>query len=155
MQQPQQCWDYSFYTSFGWLKFAYVTNPVLPETRHVTYILHSVLPALQTQDTFTLILNFEVGHFACHFLLLSFGIAMKGIQSSQLCYHISFLSFIRLTTCFLSSWGWLLDSCKRRLFCLHIQHATHRPFEQRTPVGSSEAAVCGFCFSISLQIDLM
>ena len=89
----QQCWDYSFYTSSGWPKFAYVTNPVPPETRHVTYKLHSqgcscfrffsILPVLRTQDTFALVLNFEVGHFARHFLLLSFflpfRVAMKGI----------------------------------------------------------------------------
>ena len=29
-----------------------------------------------------------------------FGVAMKGIHSTQLRYHISFLSLIRLTTCF-------------------------------------------------------
>ena len=32
----------------------------------------SILPALHTQDTFSLVLNFEVGHFTRHFLLLSF-----------------------------------------------------------------------------------
>ena len=32
----------------------------------------SILQALHTQDTFTLVLNFEVGHVICHFLLLSF-----------------------------------------------------------------------------------
>ena len=32
----------------------------------------SILPALHTQDTFMLVLNFEVGHFTCHFFLLSF-----------------------------------------------------------------------------------
>ena len=36
----QQCWDYSFYTSSGWAKFAYVTNHVLLETRRVIYKLH-------------------------------------------------------------------------------------------------------------------
>ena len=39
---------------------------------------------------------------------------------------------------------WLLDSCKRRLFHRHIEHATHCLFERRTLVGSSEAAVCEF-----------
>ena len=58
--------------------------------------------------------------------------------------------FIQLTTCFLSSRGQLLDSWKRQLFCRHIQHAT-RLFEWQAPVGSLEAAVCGFCLSISLQ----
>ena len=58
-----------FYTSSGRPKFAYVTNPILPETRHMTYKLHSqwrshfcfsILPVLYTQDTFTPFLNFEV-----------------------------------------------------------------------------------------------
>ena len=40
IQQPQ-CWDYSFYTSSGWLKFAYVTNPVPPKASRMTYKLHS------------------------------------------------------------------------------------------------------------------
>ena len=40
--QQQQYWDYSFYISSGWPKFAYVTNPVPPETRCVTYKLHSL-----------------------------------------------------------------------------------------------------------------
>ena len=101
-----------------------------------------------------LVLNFEVGHFACHFLFLSFSVAMKGIQFTQLRSHISFLSFIHLTTCFLSSCRWLLDSYKCWLFCLHIQHTTHCLFEQQTLFGSSEAAVCRFCLSISLQLVL-
>ena len=33
----KQCWDYSFYTSSGWPKFTYITKPVPPETRCVTY----------------------------------------------------------------------------------------------------------------------
>ena len=86
---------------------------------------------------------------------LPFGVATKGIYSTQLHCHISFLSFVWLTTCFLPSQGWLLDSCKCRLFCLHIQYATHCLFEQRTPVSSSEAAVCRFCLSISLQSSWM
>ena len=97
----------------------------------------SILLALRTQDTVMLVLNFEVGHFTCHFLLLPcflpsflpFGVAMKGIHSTQLRCHISFLLFVWLTTCFLSSRGRLLDSHKHRLFCLHIQHATHCLFE--------------------------
>ena len=79
-----------------------------------------------------------------------FGVAMKGIHSTQLRCHISFLSFVPLTTRFSSSRGRLLDSRKRRLFCMHTQHATRCLFERRTLVGSSEAAVCGFCLSISL-----
>ena len=115
----------------------------------------SVLPVLHMQDTFTLVSNFEVGHFTCHFLLsffLSFGVAMKGILSTQLHCHISFLSFVWLTTCFLSSQGQLLDLRKCHLFCLHIQHTTCCLFERRTPVGSLAAAVCGCCLSISLQL---
>ena len=55
------------------------TNPVPPETRRMTYKLHSqqrsrfrfsILPVLYMQDTFVLVLNFEVGHFARHFLFL-------------------------------------------------------------------------------------
>ena len=38
----------------------------------------SILPALHLQDTFVLVLNFEVGHFASHFFL-PFGVAMKRI----------------------------------------------------------------------------
>ena len=83
---------------------------------------------------------------------LPFGVAMKGIHSTQLHCHISFLSFVQFTTCFfLSIWEWLLDSHKRQLFCLHIQHATHCLFEQQTPVNSSKAAVCRFYLSISLH----
>ena len=101
-QQQQQCWDYLFYTSSGWLKFAYVTNPVPPEIRCITYKLHpqgcscfcffSILPALHTQDTFVLVWNFEVGHFAHHFLLLSFFLLVllwkEFISHSFLCCHI-------------------------------------------------------------------
>ena len=92
---------------------------------------------------------FRSSLFASFFLL--FGVAMKGIHSTQLRFHISFISFIRLTTCFLSSRGWLLDSRERRLFCLHIHHASHCLFEQWTLVCSLEAVVCVFCLSILLQ----
>ena len=116
---PQQCLDYFFYTGFGWPKFAYVANPVPPGTRHMTYKLHfqqrscfrfSILSVLYMQDTFALVLNFMVGHFARHFLFLSSGVAMKGIKFTQLHCHIWFLCFIQFTTCFLSSRGRLLDS---------------------------------------------
>ena len=60
---------------------------------------------------------------------LPFGVAMKGIHSTQLRCYISFLLFVRFTTCFSSSRGRLLDSHKHRLFCLHIQHATCCLFE--------------------------
>ena len=43
---------------------------------------------------------FRLSLFASFFL--PFGVAMKGIQSTQLRCHISFLSFIRLSTCFFS-----------------------------------------------------
>ena len=73
--------------------------------------------------------HFELwGRPFCWLLLASFflpfGVAMKGIQSLQLRCHISFLSFVWLTTCFLSSQEQLLNSHKHQLFCLHIQHAT-------------------------------
>ena len=87
------------------------------------------------------------GRSFCLSLLVSFYVAMKGIQFTQLRCHISFFSFIQFTTCFLSSWGWLLDSRRHRLFYLHIQNATHCLFEQWTSVDSSEAEVC---LSISL-----
>ena len=134
-------------------------DPTRDETRRVIYKLHSqwhsyfwfsILPVLYTQDTFVPFSNFEVGHFVCHFLFLSFAVAMKVIQFIQLRCHISFLLFTRLTTYFLSIRGRMLNSCKRRLFHLHTQHTTHCLFERRTPVGSSEAVVCGFCLSISL-----
>ena len=36
------------------------------------FCFFSILLALHMQVTFSLVLNFEVGHFTCHFLLLSF-----------------------------------------------------------------------------------
>ena len=125
-----------------------------------TPLMTLILPLFfYTSGTLALVLNFEVGHFARHFLFLSFflpfGVATKGIHSTQLHCYISFLSFVRLTTCFfcffLSSRGRLLDSHKRRLLCLHIQHATRCLFERRIPVSLSEAAVSGFYLSISPQ----
>ena len=93
---------------------------------------------------------FYLSLFVCFFL--SFFEAMKGIQFTQLCCHISFFWFIQFTTCFLSSRGRLLNSRKRQLFCLLIQQAVCCLFERWIPVGSSEAAVWEFCLSISLQI---
>ena len=69
----------------------------------------------QCHDTFALVLNFEVDHFSRHFLLLSFWCCYE--RNS---FHTA-LMFVRLTTCFLSSRGRLLDFHKRRLFYLHIQ----------------------------------
>ena len=67
-----------------WLAEIYICHKFCPtrdEMRCMTYKLHSqgrscfrffsILLALHMQDTFALILNFEVSHFACHFLLLS------------------------------------------------------------------------------------
>ena len=89
----------------------------------------SILPVLHTQDTFTLVLNFEVGHFAHHFLLLSFFWCYFERNSIHTASLSHFISFVRLTTCFLSSQGRLLNSGKHRLFRLHIQHTTHYLFE--------------------------
>ena len=114
----------------SWLTEIYICRKPRP-TRD--YKLHSqwcscfcfsILSVLYTQDT--LVLNFEIGHFARHFLFHSFSVAMKGIQFTQLHCHISFLLFIWLTTCFLSSCGLArFTPCKQWLFRLHIQHATH------------------------------
>ena len=61
-----------------------------------------------TRKTRSHVLNFEVSHFVHHFLLLPsflpFSVAMKGIHSTQLCCHISFLSLVWLTTCFFFIW---------------------------------------------------
>ena len=115
-------------------------------------LFFSILPVLHTPKTLALVLNLEVGHFARHFLLLSFWCCYE--RNS---IHIVSLSHFISLVCsahhqfFLSSQGQLLDSRKRRLFCLHIQHTTCCLFKRLTPVGSSEAAVCGFCLSISLH----
>ena len=133
-------------------------RPTRNETRDLQIALppmlmlsFSILPVLYTQDTFAPFSNFEVGHFARH-LFLSFGVAMKRIQFTQLRCHISFLSFTRLTTCFFSNRWRFLNSRNRRLFCLHIQHVTRCLFECRNPVGSSKAAVCGFFFFNSTTV---
>ena len=119
----------------------------------------SILPVLHTQDTFTLVWNFEVGHFTCHFLLLSFFLPSFLLvllwkefdpHSFVVAFHFS-RSFGSPPVFILPSRGRLLDSRKCWLFCLHIEHATHCLFVWRTPVGSSEAAVCRFFLSISLQ----
>ena len=120
MQQQQQCWDYSFYTSSGWPKFAYVTNPVPPEIRSVTYKLHfqghscfrfflsSTLHARHIHACFELWGRpFRLSLIACFFLpsCLPFGVAMKGIQSTPFIFLICFAHYL-----FLSSRGCLLDS---------------------------------------------
>ena len=170
MQQQQQCWDYSFSTSSGWPKFTYVTNPVTPETRCMTYILYP-----QGRSCFCFFLYFyttwdwtytsgtlHAGHFCTHFQLWgrpfhSSLLAFFFLPSSWCCYEknsfhtASFSCFISLVCSahhlFLSSRGQLLDSHKHWLFCLYIQQATHCLFEQRTLVSSSETAVCGFYLS--------
>ena len=91
MQQKQQCWDYSFYTSFGWPKFAYVTKPVPPETRRVTYKLHS-----QGRSCFRFFLYFTP--HARHISLVTFYIFLssfwccykrKSFQTASLSHFIS------------------------------------------------------------------
>ena len=63
----------------------------LHSQRRLRFRFFSVLPVLYTQDTFAPFLNFKVGHFVRHFLFLSFDVAMKGIQFTQLRCHISSL----------------------------------------------------------------
>ena len=48
----------------------------IPKDVHASSFFFSILPSLHMQDTFMLVLNFELGHFACHFLLLSFFLLM-------------------------------------------------------------------------------
>ena len=91
------------------------------------------------------VLNFKVGPFACHFLLLSvfFLVLSHFISLVRPAHHLFFV--------FLPSRGRLLDSHKRRLFCLHMHPSIHCLFKRRLLVSSSEAAVWGFCLLISLQ----
>ena len=113
------------------------------------YFFFSILLVLHTQDTFALVLNFEVGHFTRHFLLLSFFFLV--LLWKEFNPH-SFVATFHFSHLFSSPPVFIkLDSCERQLFCLRIQHATHCLFEQQTSVGSSEAAVCRFCLSISLH----
>ena len=156
--QQQQCWDSSFYISSGWPKFTYVINPshqrrdawptnCTPKDAYASVFFYtSGTPHTGYIHAWPFRLSLLVSFF------LPFGDAMKGIHSTQLHCHISFFSFVWLTTCFLSSQGWFLNSHKFWLFCLHIQQTTHCLFEWQTPVRSSEAAVCGFCLSISLHL---
>ena len=138
--QQQQCWDYAFYTSSGWPKFTYVTNdrPTRDETRNLQIglprtlmlLFISILPALHMQDTFTLVSNFEVGHFARHFLLISFFLLMLlwkefNQHSFVVTFHFSRSSGSPPVfypagdgCCILINI--MIMSCKRRLFCLHI-----------------------------------
>ena len=127
----------------------YVTKPVLQHTRHMTNKLHSQGRSCFRFFSYTSSTP-HARHIRARFELcgrpfrssllasffLPFGVAMKEIHSTQLRCHISFLSFVWLTTFFffLTSRGRLLDSRKRRLFCLHIQHITRCLFERRTPV---------------------
>ena len=71
----------------------------------------SILSAFHTHDTFALVLNFEVGHFARHFLLLSLFLLL--LQWKEFISH----SFVVTFHCnpssgsppfFLSSWGQLM-----------------------------------------------
>ena len=163
MQQQQQRWDYSFHTSSGWPKFAYVTNPVPPETRHVTNKLRS-----QGRSRFRLFLCFRHSTSKTH--SRSFWTLRKVISLVTSCFFLSsfwccyeripihtalsshFISLVRPAHhLFLSSRGRLLDSRKRRLFYLHMQHTIRCIFERRTTIRSSETLVCGFYPSISIQ----
>ena len=88
-------------------------HPIPPETRGMTYKLHhkgahasiffSILLALHTQDTFALILNFEVGHslvtfcfflpsFWCYYEKNSFHTALLShfISLVHLAHHLFF-----------------------------------------------------------------
>ena len=130
-------------------------------TRDEIYKLHS-----QRRSYFRFFLYFRYSTHethSCHFstlssaillvtfcLFLSFFVAMKGIHTTSLSHFISLIHSVHHLF-FLSSRRRLLNSHKSRLFRLDIQHATHCLFERRTPVGLSEAAVCGFCLSISVQ----
>ena len=90
----------------------------------------------------------------CTSLLVSFFLLVflwKEFNSHSFVVTFHFSRLFGSPPVFLSSRGWLLDSRKSWLFRLHIQHTTCCLFECRTPVGSSEAAVCRFCLSISLQ----
>ena len=98
-----------------------------PKDAHAS--VFSIFPVLHTQVTFALVLNFDIGHFARDFLLLSFfllALLWKEFNSQGLRCHISFLSFVRLTACFLSSRGRLLDSRKRRPFRLLIRGSLNK-----------------------------
>ena len=90
---------------------------------------------------------------SCFFFFLLV-LLSKELDSHSFRGHISFFSFIRLTTCFvffISRRGRLLDSRKHRLSRLHRQHVTRCLFERRNLVGSLDATVCTFCHWISLQ----
>ena len=52
----------------------------------------SILPAFHTQDTFALVLNFEVGHFARHFLHLYFFIFV--LQWKEFILHTLVVTFL-------------------------------------------------------------
>ena len=117
-----------------------------------------MLPGLYRQDTFTPFLNFEVGHFAWHFLFVSFflcGYERNSIQTASLSHFIFLIHSVHNLFFLSSRRRQLLSSCKHWLFYLHIQHATCCLFERWILVGSSETAVCRFCLSISLQVPFM
>ena len=99
--------------------------------------------------------TFELwGRPFCLSLLVSFFwccYERNSIHTAPLSHFISLIHSAYHLFFFLSSHERLLNSRKYQLFCLHIQHGTGCLFERRTPVGSLEAAVCGFCLSISLH----
>ena len=148
----------------------HVTNPVPPETRCVTYKVysqgHSCFRFFYTSGTphakyirthfelwgrpfhSSFLVSFFLPSFLPSFLLL---LLWKEFNSHSFVVTFHFSHSFGSLPAFLSSLGWLLDSRKCRLFCLYIQHTTRCLFEWWTLVGSSEAAICRFCFSISLQ----
>ena len=88
-------------------------------------------------------------------LFLSFFVAMKGIQFTKLHCHISFFSFTRFTTCFLSSCGWLLNSCKCRLFCLHIQQAIRFSLNNESRLAHRRQQSAGSAFQFHYNHPLL
>ena len=93
-----------FYTGFGWPKFAYVANPVPPETRCVTYKLHSqrrsrfrfsILPVLYTQDIRAILELW--GRPFCSSLLVSFFrccYERNSIRAASLSHFISLVHLV-------------------------------------------------------------
>ena len=142
---PQQCWNYFFYTSSGWPKFAYVANPVPPETRHMTYELHSqrcscfrfsILPVLYTQDTFELwgrpfLSSLFVSFFRCcyernsihtallsHFISLVHSLFVSLNDEPRLAHWMqqsAGSAFQFYYNFWISSWWWRMSCCCPKL----------------------------------------
>ena len=140
-----------------WRRDAWLTN-CTPNDSHVSVFLYFWYSTRKIHSH-----NFQtlrVGHFACHFLFLLVLLwkefnSHSFVDTLHFSHSLSSLPvifyFFYLFIYFLSNRGWLLNSRKRQLFHLHIQHAMCCLFEWQTQVSSSEAAVCGFCLSILLH----